>query len=106
MPDQYGDLVRKMLEVNRLVHEPARLMILTILYAVEAADFLYLQNETGLTKGNLSSHLTKLEEAQYISIEKTYRGKIPLTLCRLTERGRAALEEYRSQLKTYMDKTL
>jgi len=106
MPDNYGDLARKMLEVNRLVHEPARLMILTILFAVEAADFLYLQNETGLTKGNLSSHLTKLEEAQYISIEKTYRGKIPLTLCRLTETGRTALEEYRSQLKNYMDKTL
>jgi len=106
MPDKYNDLVRKMLEVDRVVHEPARLMILTILYTVDAADFIYLQNETGLTKGNLSSHLTKLEEAQYISIEKTYRGKIPLTLCRLTETGKAALEEYRSQLKNYMEKTL
>ncbi len=105
MPDKITDAARTMLEVNRLIHEPARLMILTILYAVEAADFLYLQNETGLTKGNLSSHLSKLEEAQYIAIEKTYRGKIPLTLCRLTETGKAAYEEYRSQLKHFVDRT-
>ena len=105
MPDERGDMARKMAEVNRLVHEPARLMILTILYPVEAVDFLYLLNETGLTRGNLSSHLSKLEEAGYVSIEKTYRGKIPLTLCRLTESGRAAFEEYRRQLKQFVDKT-
>jgi DNA-binding MarR family transcriptional regulator len=85
--------------VDRLVHEPARLMILTILNAVEQADFLYLQRETGLTKGNLSAHLSKLAEAEYIQIEKTYRGKIPMTLCRLTDTGREAFGSYRSKLK-------
>ncbi len=106
MPDELSDLTRKISAVDRLVHEPARLMILTILRSVEAVDFLYLQNETGLTKGNLSSHLTRLEEGGYISIEKTYRGKIPLTLCRLTETGRSAFDGYRLQLKQILDKSI
>jgi DNA-binding transcriptional ArsR family regulator len=90
--------LRDLMDLDRLIHEPARLMIVTILAAVESADFLYLQHETGLTKGNLSAHLSKLEEAGYISIEKTYRGKVPLTLCRLTRDGQAALGQYRSHL--------
>ena len=72
---------RKVAKVDRLIHEPARLMIITILSTVESADFLFLERETGLTKGNLSSHLSKLESAGYVEIEKTYRGKIPLTIC-------------------------
>lgn len=91
--------------VDRLIHEPARLMIVAILYAVESADFLYLQRETELTKGNLSSHLSKLEQADYVDIEKTYRGKIPLTVCRLTDKGRQAFEDYRQQLKDFVDNT-
>ena len=91
--------------VDRLIHEPARLMIVAILYAVESADFLYLQRETELTKGNLSSHLSKLEQAGYADIEKTYRGKIPLTVCRLTDEGRQAFEIYRQQLKDFVDNT-
>jgi len=91
--------------VDRLIHEPARLMIVAILYAVENADFLYLQRETELTKGNLSSHLSKLEQAGYVEIEKTYRGKIPLTVCRLTDEGRQAFENYRQQLKDFVDNT-
>ena len=89
--------------IDRLLHEPARAVISAILYAVESADFLYLQRETGLTKGNLSAHLARLEEAGYVEIEKTYRGKIPLTLCRLTEKGRKAFENYRSQLKQFVE---
>lgn len=96
---------RKFADVDRLVHEPARLMILSILSAVESADFLYLLRETGLTKGNLSSHLSKLEEAQYISIEKTYRGKIPLTICKLSNTGQKAFSDYRDQLKYIVDNT-
>ena len=88
-----------------MIHEPARLMILTILSAVDSADFLYLQRETGLTKGNLSSHLSKLEDAEYITIEKTYRGKIPLTICKLSGNGRRAFTEYRDQLKYIVDNT-
>lgn len=95
--------LRSLAGVDRLIHEPARLMIVTILYAVETADFLYLQRETGLTKGNLSSHLSKLEQAGYISIEKTFQGKIPLTVCRLAPDGRRAFEGYRHQLKTFVE---
>jgi DNA-binding MarR family transcriptional regulator len=73
---------------------------------VESADFLYLSHETGLTKGNLSVHLSKLEEAGYVNIEKTYRGKVPLTLCRMTEAGRQAFQEYRKQLKSFVDQTV
>jgi len=103
MPNEYASLARKMADVDRLIHEPARLMIVTILSTVDGADFLYLQRETELTKGNLSSHLAKLEEAGYIQIEKTYREKIPLTLCSLTGKGRKAFEEYRSQWKRFVE---
>ncbi|HPH96335.1 MAG TPA: transcriptional regulator [Anaerolineaceae bacterium] len=86
-------------DLDRLLHEPARLMIVTILYAAGQADFLYLLRETGLSKGNLSAHLTRLEQAGYLSIEKRFRGKVPQTLCSLTENGRAAFEAYRERLK-------
>jgi len=95
--------LQSMLDVDRLIHEPARLIILSILYALESADFLYLLRETGLRKGNLSSHLTRLEQAAYITIEKTYRGKTPMTLCQLTGTGQAAFEAYRDQLKNVVD---
>ncbi len=91
--------------VDRLIHEPARSSILAILASVESADFLYLQRETGLTKGNLSIHLSKLEEAGYVQIEKTYHGKIPLTLCRITGAGREAFETYRTHLKQFLENT-
>ncbi|MBE3039930.1 MAG: transcriptional regulator [Chloroflexi bacterium] len=97
--------LRSLADVNRLIHEPSRSVILAILAAVESADFLYLQRETGLTKGNLSVHLSKLEEAGYVNIEKTYRGKIPLTLCHITEDGRKAFDAYRNQLKQFVENT-
>lgn len=93
-----GDL-QSISGVDRLIHEPARMMIVTILYAAEGADFLYLLRETGLTKGNLSAHLSKLEEAGYLKIDKVFRGKVPQTLLSLTPAGRAAFESYREQLK-------
>jgi DNA-binding MarR family transcriptional regulator len=73
-------------------------MIVALLAVVEECDFLYLMRETELNKGNLSSHLAKLEEAGYVAIEKTYRGKVPLTLLRLTPPGRAAFDGYRKRL--------
>jgi len=97
--------LRALADVDRLLHEPSRTVIVAILAAVESADFLYLQRETGLTKGNLSVHLSKLEEAGYVSIEKTYRGKVPLTLCRLTEKGHSAFDAYRKQLKQFVENT-
>ncbi len=97
--------LRSLAGVDRLIHEPSRSIILAILAAVESADFLYLQRETGLTKGNLSVHLSKLEEAGYVHIEKTYRGKIPMTLCQMTPEGRQAFDAYRKQLKQFVDNT-
>ena len=97
------ETLQSMLGVDRLVHEPARLIILSILYVLESADFLYLLRETGLGKGNLSSHLTRLEQAEYITIEKTYRGKTPMTICKLTKVRREAFETYRKKLKNIID---
>lgn len=85
--------------VDKLIHEPARLSILTILYVVEKADFLYLQQATTLTKGNLSSHLQKLEEAGLIEIDKRFEGKTPRTLCQLTAQGREAYDRYRVKMQ-------
>jgi DNA-binding MarR family transcriptional regulator len=85
--------------LDPLIHQPTRLLILTTLYPVESADFLYLLQETGLTKGNLSAHTSKLEEAGYVAVEKTYRGKTPLTIYQMTENGRNAFNTYREQLK-------
>jgi DNA-binding HxlR family transcriptional regulator len=86
-------------EIDRVIHEPGRLMIVALLFAVEQADFLYLQHETEMNKGTLSSHLSRLEEAGYVEIQKTYRGKVPQTLLNLTEVGRKAFKEYRRKLK-------
>jgi DNA-binding MarR family transcriptional regulator len=91
--------VRDLAEVDRLVHEPARLMILMVLYTVECADFIFLMNATELTDGNLSSHLSKLEAAGYVEIEKGYAGKKPRTRLRLTAVGRQAVEDYRGTME-------
>jgi DNA-binding transcriptional ArsR family regulator len=85
-------------ELDRVIHEPARLLIVTILATVVEADFLYLLQATELTKGNLSTHLAKLEETGYVQIEKAFRGKIPLTLARLTKEGLAAFQGYRQEM--------
>jgi DNA-binding transcriptional ArsR family regulator len=87
-----------MTDLDRVIHEPARLLIVALLAGVKEADFLWVLRESALTKGNLSSHLAKLEEAGYVELEKTYKGKIPLTLLRLTRQGRAALETYKKSL--------
>jgi DNA-binding MarR family transcriptional regulator len=91
--------IQAIAELDRVIHEPGRLMITALLFAVESADFLYLQYETDMNKGTLSSHLSRLEEAGYVEITKTYRGKVPQTLLRLTEAGRKAFAEYRRKLK-------
>jgi DNA-binding transcriptional ArsR family regulator len=94
-----GDNLRAITEVDRVIHEPARLLIVALLSSVREADFLFLQRETGLTKGNLSSHLSRLEQAGYLRIEKGFRGKVPQTVCGLTAEGRAAFKAYRTQMK-------
>jgi DNA-binding transcriptional ArsR family regulator len=84
--------------IERLVHEPGRLLVLACLAVVTRADFLYVMRETGLSQGNLSSHLSKLEAAGYVSVEKTFVGKVPRTVLQLTGAGREALRSYRSRL--------
>ena len=84
--------------IDRVVHEPARLSLLTALSACESADFLYLQRLTGLSKGNLSSHLAKLEGAGLVQIDKRFVGKVPQTIARLTDEGRVAIEQYWQQV--------
>ena len=90
-------------EIDRLVHEPARLMILAHLYVVESADFLFLMRQTGLTFGNLSSHMSKLEAAGYLDIQKEFVGKKPHTMLQITNAGRVALREYQQRMKQVLD---
>jgi DNA-binding MarR family transcriptional regulator len=99
MPAEHEPLdLQTIANVDRLVHEPGRLLVLACLAVVTRADFLYVMRETGLTQGNLSSHLSKLEGAAYVSVEKTFVGKVPRTVLTLTDRGREALRAYRTQL--------
>jgi DNA-binding MarR family transcriptional regulator len=91
--------IQKIADLDRVIHEPGRLMIAALLFAVEQADFLYLLHETGMNKGTLSSHISRLEEAGYVRVTKTYRGKVPQTLLCLTGAGRKAFEQYRRKLK-------
>lgn len=94
-----NNALRSIGELDRVIHEPSRLLLVALLYPLEEADFLYLLMESQMTKGNLSSHLAKLEEAGYVQIQKGFRGKIPHTLLRLTKPGRGAFERYRAELK-------
>ena len=85
--------------LDRLIHEPARLSILTALAACQSADYLFLQRLTGLTGGNLSSHLSKLEEVGLIQVEKRFVDKRPNTQVQITDKGRSAIENHWAQLE-------
>jgi DNA-binding transcriptional ArsR family regulator len=88
----------EVLLLDRLIHEPARLLILSILAGAESAEFGFIEQLSGLSKGNLSSHLAKLEAAGLVDIKKSFRGKRPVTTLRVTSSGRTALAEYRAHL--------
>jgi DNA-binding MarR family transcriptional regulator len=105
MDDQQTDQVdlHPLADIDQIVHAPARLMVLTYLYVVESVDYVFLKNVTGLTWGNLSTHLSRLEEAGYVGIEKGYQGKKPHTMIRLTDRGRAAFREYKQSMQEVLD---
>ena len=83
-----------MSELDPHVHQPTRLRILMLLSGVDVADFSFLLNTLSLTKGNLSSHMDRLEKAGYVEVNKAFEGKIPRTSYRLTERGRSRLDAY------------
>jgi len=94
-----ADEIKAIPNLDRLVHEPARLAIIAVLSACESADFAFLTNATGLSKGNLSAQLSKLEEAGYVAIVKGFKGKYPNTMCSLTPAGRRAFDTYRQQVR-------
>ncbi len=89
--------------IDRLIHEPARYQIMAHLYVIDSADFLFLLRQTGLTWGNLSTHISKLEAAGYVEIKKEILGKKPHTMAALTEKGKFAFEGYRRNLKQLLD---
>ncbi|MBN2146930.1 MAG: transcriptional regulator [Anaerolineales bacterium] len=90
-------------EIDRLVHEPARLALMALLYVIDSADFTFVMNQTGMTWGNLSAHMSKLEEGGYLEVEKSFKGKRPNTMMRLTPPGRAAFQSYRQKMKQVLD---
>ncbi|MFC2162023.1 winged helix-turn-helix domain-containing protein [Acidobacteriota bacterium] len=90
-------------KIDRIIHEPSRFLILSYLAVIENTDFLFLMNQTDLTRGNLSSHLSKLEAANYIEIKKEFIYKIPRTLIRMNKRGREAFSLYRRKMKNFLE---
>lgn len=103
--DESEGKVQVLTEINKIIHEPARLMIISLLYVIEEADFTWIKGQTGLTDGNLSSHLSKLENAGYVIVEKRFKNKKPNTLLKLSEGGRRAFEEYRKKLTQILGST-
>lgn len=102
-PDESEEKVLSLEEIDKVIHEPARLMIISLLYVVESTDMLFLKNniyskEEKISWGNLSSHISKLEEAGYVEVEKKFKGKKPKTYLSLTDDGRKAFEKYRKKM--------
>jgi DNA-binding MarR family transcriptional regulator len=98
-----GEDKRNTSGIDRLIHEPARYTIMAYLYVVESTDFLFLVKQTGLTWGNLSAHVGKLEAAGYVYIKKEFLNKKPHTVASLTQEGRFAFETYRKEMMQVLD---
>lgn len=101
-PEEAGLDLGALGRLDRLIHEPARLQILSLLSVLEEADFLFVLRQTGQTRGNLSSHIAKLEIAGYVDVDKAFVGKIPRTVYRLTASGRKAFDTYKQGLMTVL----
>ena len=101
MADKQGQNpeVPPLADIDPIIHAPARLRVMTYLYVVDSIDFVYLKRVTGLSWGNLSTHLTKLEEAGYVKISKTFKDKKPNTMIQLTEQGRQAFRVYKDEMQ-------
>ncbi|MCB9421131.1 MAG: transcriptional regulator [Ardenticatenaceae bacterium] len=98
--------LQRIADIDRSIHAPARLMILALLAVIDSADFTFLLTQTGLTRGNLSTHLGKLAEVGYIEIQKEFVENIPRTLIRLTDEGRAAIVAYRENMQQVVEQLL
>lgn len=90
-------------ELNPLLHSELRLGIMSILISVEEADFVYIREKTAATAGNISVQIDKLSEAGYIVVERGFLGKRTRTVCKITEKGVLAFEEYVEALKSYLN---
>ena len=103
MTKQDRDLAAFIQAIDRLIHEPARLALMSLLYVLDSADFLFLMNNTGMTQGNLSSHISKLESGDYVIVTKKFLGKRPHTMLSLSEKGRKAFESYQVIMRNYFE---
>ena len=97
--DKKSSQIDPLAQIDPLIHAPSRLKVMTYLYVVESIDFVYLKRVTGMSWGNLSTHLTKLEEAGYISISKSFQDKKPKTMIELTDEGREAFRQYKDDMQ-------
>lgn len=98
-----GPELHPLVNIDQVIHAPARLMVLTYLYVVESVDYVFLMRLTGLTWGNLATHLNRLEEAGYVEVQKTYNGKKPQSILRMTEEGRTAFKAYKKSMQQVLD---
>jgi DNA-binding MarR family transcriptional regulator len=105
-PDSSSEELQRISDIDPLIHAPTRLKIMAYLSIVESADFTFLMQQTGLTRGNLSVNLRKLEETDYVSITKEFVDRIPRTLIRLTADGHQAIRAYRDNMQTVLDDLL
>lgn len=96
-----ASIQNSLMSIDRIFHEPARLQIAALLYVITEADYTFVMNQLGFTWGNLSAHLTKLEEAGYIQIEKQFKGKRPNTTIRMTIKGRETFKDYALKMRQY-----
>ena len=103
LTDKTQDELHPLVDIDRVIHAPARLMMLTYLYVVEHADFVFLMRVTDLTWGNLSAHMSKLEEAGYVEVEKKFIGKKPHSIAKLTKEGRTAFQAYKKSMQQVLN---
>ena len=89
-------------ELNPLLHSELRLAVMSLLISVEEADFVYIRQQTKATAGNLSVQIDKLSKAGYVEVTKTFKGKMPCTICKITPQGSRRIEEYVESLKSYL----
>ena len=101
-----GEDLQPISDIDPLIHAPTRLKILAYLSIVESADFTFLMRQTGLTRGNLSVNLRKLEEVGYVNIQKEFVDRIPRTLIHLTDDGRLAIQTYRKNMQLVLNELL
>ena len=104
MTEQLPSSEANIKDVDRLIHEPSRLIIMAQLYVVQSADFTFLLHQTEMTPGNLSAHLSKLEGAGYVEITKEFIERKPHTALTLTKKGRNAFKDYRKKVKQFVEK--